>query len=162
IGRHRAVRSPRADAVDVGTTHPRAGSSSAATRSHDHRSAASCHAAAHADEPEPPMSTRLHVRLAVVLACAIAAPATPSLALADESAAALKQRGDAAMDSLRYDDAIAAYEKAYAISKDPAILYNLGRVHQARGVYPKALEYLERFDREAPPELKSRVPLLAS
>jgi tetratricopeptide (TPR) repeat protein len=51
----------------------------------------------------------------------------------------LKRRGDEAMDSLQYDEAIADYSKAYAISKDPVFLYNRGRVYQARDRYPEAL-----------------------
>jgi hypothetical protein len=76
-------------------------------------------------------------------------------------AAALKQSGDDAMDSLSYDDALAAYRAAYALSADPRLLYNMGQVYRARGQYPDALEHLERFDRDAPAGLKQLVPKLA-
>src|SRR5437899_856477 len=59
---------------------------------------------------------------------------------------ALKKRGDDAMDSLRYADALAAYSEAYSLSKDPALLYNKGRADQALGDYPSALQELERFN----------------
>lgn len=76
-------------------------------------------------------------------------------------AEALKAKGDTAMLDLRYDDALAAYEQAYALEPNPALLYNQGRAHQARGSYPEALGMLRRFDAEAPPDLKARVPRLA-
>ena len=84
-----------------------------------------------------------------------AAPASP-----EERAATLKKQGDAAMDALRYDEAIDAYTQAYALSPDPALLYNRGRVHQARGEWPAALADLERFSLDATPELRQRVPKL--
>jgi hypothetical protein len=84
-----------------------------------------------------------------------AAPASP-----EERAATLKKQGDAAMDALRYDEAIDAYTQAYALSPDPALLYNRGRVHQARGEWPAALADLERFSHDATPELRQRVPKL--
>ena len=66
------------------------------------------------------------------------------------------------MDALRFDAALSAYERAYELSHDPALLYNEGRAYQARGENPRALERLEQFAREAPLELKARVPGLAT
>ena len=74
-----------------------------------------------------------------------------------ERGAALKQRGDEAMDSLHYDDALRLYEQSYEASPNPAVLYNESRVYQARGQYPEALALMLRFDREALPDLKGRV-----
>jgi hypothetical protein len=79
---------------------------------------------------------------------------------ADPRADELKKQGDAAMDTLHYDEAIAAYSEAYGISHNPALLYNRGRVYQARGEYPAALADIERFDHDATPELRGRVPKL--
>lgn len=78
-----------------------------------------------------------------------------------QDAADIKRRGDDAMDSGRPTDALAAYSEAYALSKDPALLYNKGRALQALTEYPQALAELESFDRQAPPEMKARVPGLA-
>lgn len=75
-------------------------------------------------------------------------------------AAALKKKGDAAMDALNYADAVAAYTEAYEVGKDPAVLYNKGRALQALGRYPEAVAELERFRAEAPPELRAKVPKL--
>lgn len=97
---------------------------------------------------------------ALVPSSALAQAAPPAADPADR-ARELKTRGDAAMDSGRPADAIAAYSEAYALSADPALLYNRGRALQALTEYPRALEELERFEKEAPPELKARVPKLA-
>lgn len=65
------------------------------------------------------------------------------------------------MDSLRYEEAIAKYTESFAASGDPAVLYNRGRVYQARSEFPEALADIERFDKEATPELRGRVQQLA-
>ena len=79
----------------------------------------------------------------------------------DPTAADLKKKGDDAMDALRYDEALAAYTQAYELGHDPAILYNRGRLHQARGEMPAAVDDLERFEREASPDLRAKVPKLS-
>ncbi len=71
---------------------------------------------------------------------------------------ALRMQGNAAMDSGRPADALWAYDLAFQLSKDPALFYNRGRALQALTRYPEALQSLERFGREAPDELKRRVP----
>lgn len=75
-------------------------------------------------------------------------------------AAGLKAQGDDAMQRLDYDAALSFYEQAYAIEKSPALLYNRGRALQALRRFPEALDALEAFEREAPSELKARVPKL--
>ncbi len=77
-----------------------------------------------------------------------------------EKAKELKKKGDEAMDTGHPADALGFYSEAYAISSDPALVYNRARALQALTDYPRALEELEKFDREAPNELKSRVPRL--
>src|SRR5262249_17793809 len=61
---------------------------------------------------------------------------------------------------LRYADALAAYSDTYMVTKDPALLYNMGRALQALSRFPEALEKLTAFDAGASPELKARVPRL--
>src|SRR5262245_56384611 len=101
------------------------------------------------------------VALSILLALTCAAP---RIAIADRSApteqersraAELKKKGDDAMVSLRYGDALAAYEEASALVDDPALLYNRGRALQGLGQFPEALEQLEAFQAKAPPELKA-------
>ena len=98
-------------------------------------------------------------RLAYALALLTFALAAPALG---DDAAAIKKRGDDAMDNGRPADALTAYNEAYALTKDPALLYNKGRALQALTEYPAALHELDEFDKVAPPDLKARVPGLAS
>lgn len=106
-------------------------------------------------------------RALIVLATAGTLLLPTSIALGDgpkptdkERAGALKKDGDAAMDTLRYDDALRLYTESFTVFPDPAILYNRGRVYGARGEYQEAIADLERFGREAPPDLRAKVPHL--
>jgi hypothetical protein len=87
-----------------------------------------------------------------------AAPA--AAAAAGSEAERIKAEGDRAMQRLEYQAALEAYERAYAIDQNPALLYNRGRTLQALGRFPDALEQIEAFERDAPSELKERVPRL--
>ena len=106
---------------------------------------------------------------AIVLAALTSAGVTP--VWADEPAptttedpalvARAKERkldGDKAMDSLRYADALTAYNEAYTLRPEPALLYNLGRTLEALDRLPEAFEKLEAFRNSAPPELLAKVP----
>jgi hypothetical protein len=102
-------------------------------------------------------------------AAAPAAPVQPAPVQApsqDNDAASrareMKKTGDVAMDGLRYGDAYAAYSDTYAITLDPALLYNMGRALQALNRFPEALTKLETFEATAPADLKQRVPRLSA
>ena len=69
-----------------------------------------------------------------------------------------KIEGDKAMDSLRYADALTAYNESYTLNPEPALLYNLGRTLEALDRLPEALEKLEAFRTSAPSELLAKVP----
>jgi hypothetical protein len=88
------------------------------------------------------------------------APASPSAPAADPAAEA-KQQGDEALVSGRHAAALAAYKASYGLRPDAAVLYNIGRAHQALRDYPAALDALEGFERSAPPDVRARVPGLA-
>jgi len=88
----------------------------------------------------------------------VAAPPTQTPA---QQAAALKLEGNEALGALRPGDALAAYRKAYALTPEPALHYNMGHALEALGDYPGALAEYEEFARVAPPDLKARVPRLA-
>jgi hypothetical protein len=105
--------------------------------------------------------------IATTLLAALALPALAPLARADTPTAAridhardLKKRGDGLMDLLRYAEAYSLYAEAYAISADPALLYNEGRALEAMGDYPRAIAALEQFAKSAPPEVLALVPAL--
>lgn len=95
-----------------------------------------------------------------VHASAAGADATPATPAQQKEAAALKLRADSEMENLRYAEALADYTRAYDLSADPVLLYNRGRVLQALERFAEALDQIERFAHEAPPELKARVPKL--
>jgi hypothetical protein len=115
--------------------------------------------------PKNPLSAAL---VAIALAGSFGVTlGAPEVALAQSAsdkqrAADLKKQGDAAMVSLRYDEAIEAYTKAYGITGDAALLYNRGRALQGLGDFPMALEQLESFKQQASPTLRARVPALDS
>jgi hypothetical protein len=97
-----------------------------------------------------------------LITLAAPAPALAQSAKDKDRASELKKKGDAAMVSLRYEEAIEAYKQAYEITGDPALLYNRGRALQGLGLFPEALEQLEAFKQQASPALLSRVPALES
>lgn len=83
-----------------------------------------------------------------------ATPTDPATASAE-----LKRQGGAAMDRLDFAAAEEAYRKAVELTPtDTTLHYNLGKVHQARGNYPAAVDELEIFLRDASPELRAKVP----
>lgn len=79
-----------------------------------------------------------------------------------QGAAALKAEGDAAFLARRYSEAIAAYDRAYAIGHDATVLYNKARAHEALEQFPEALAAIEQFEAEAPPELRAKVSGLST
>ncbi|MBX3192689.1 MAG: PEGA domain-containing protein [Labilithrix sp.] len=80
-------------------------------------------------------------------------PAPPDNAA---QAAQLKKQGDAHMDAERYAEAAQTYARAYALTSDPALLYNEGRALEALGEYPDAIKRLEQFRSSASPALLAR------
>lgn len=98
--------------------------------------------------------------LAFVLVCPVAS-AQDRLSADPAKSAELKRQGDQAMDARHYADAAVAYRGAVEAYPDPSVYYNLGRAYQAMGEYPDALFWVRRFEHEAPPALKARVPRLA-
>ncbi len=86
-------------------------------------------------------------------------PAAPDAAASDE-AAKLKTSGDEAMVNNNFQEALEKYQAAYAITKSPALLYNQGRALQSLNRLPEALDMLKAFERDAPADLKAKVPKL--
>ncbi|MBX3198488.1 MAG: PEGA domain-containing protein [Labilithrix sp.] len=88
-----------------------------------------------------------------------AAAEPPKISKSERAEAArIKKEADALMDQDRHVDALALYARAYELTADPALLYNQGRALESMGDYPDAIDKLERFDREASPALRARVP----
>ena len=83
-------------------------------------------------------------------------PADPEAARRDEARAAFA-RGNTAYNLGKYADAIAEFERAYALSRLPEILFNLGQCYrkeweaeQRSELGRRALHYYEAVVREAP------------
>ncbi len=77
--------------------------------------------------------------------------------LTDSIAASFKEQGDRAIDAGDYVAAVEAYDKGNRISHHPVFDFNLARALQGVGRMAEALDLLERFDREASPELRAQV-----
>jgi hypothetical protein len=74
--------------------------------------------------------------------------------------AELRRHGNEAMAAFKPGEAFEAYKQAYEITRDPALLYNMGRALEALEDYPAAIARYDEFSRLAPPELRARVPKL--
>ncbi len=94
----------------------------------------------------------------VLLAAITLLVAPPTAAWAQPAdAAQLKLEGDRAMDTLRYEDALAKYQASYALKADPALLFNQGRAYEGLGRFPEALDKLVAFRTNAPKEMLARL-----
>ncbi len=96
------------------------------------------------------------VALAALLASSIALPIThaqPASPVAAEIGHAkdLYQSAEAAMKDGRFEDAVRDYRAAYELSKDPALLYKIGRANERAGKCDAALIYYARYLREGNP-----------
>jgi hypothetical protein len=112
------------------------------------------------------MSKRVAVAILAALSAASTCTGRSTAQTATDAANAdtpesLKRRADEAMMELRYRPALELYQRAYALRADPALLYNQARASQALDDFPSALDFLERFAREAPESLRNQVPKLA-
>jgi len=85
------------------------------------------------------------------------APTASAAAPAEPSVAELKQKANEAMLSLHPADALDGYRRAYELSGEAALLYNMGRALEALQDYPSALAQYEEFGRKATADLKARV-----
>ena len=96
------------------------------------------------------------VALAALLTGSIALPVTraqPASPSASELSRAkdLYKSAEAAIANGRFDDAVRDYRAAYELSKDPALLYKIGRANERAGTCDVALIYYARYLREGNP-----------
>ena len=84
--------------------------------------------------------------------------ATPPLPASKLSEARLHfQQGVALFQDQNYDASLAEFEGAYAISKEPIVLYNMGLTYKALFRYPESIERLTTYLDEA----GARVPAIS-
>src|SRR5437764_7029263 len=102
------------------------------------------------------LPTLLPTRAGGGRALAATPPIDPAAARRDEAKSAFG-RGNAAYNLGKYADAIAEFEQAYALSRLPDILFNLGQCYRKRWeadrrseLGRRALHYYEALVREAP------------
>jgi len=74
--------------------------------------------------------------------------AQPQVAAAPGSPREWFQRGLAALDAGRFDDAVRAFERSYALRASPVVLYNLGLALRGAGRIREAISALDRFVRQ--------------
>ncbi|MEO0603555.1 MAG: tetratricopeptide repeat protein, partial [Myxococcota bacterium] len=95
-------------------------------------------------------------------------PAEPAPETPDDLAEArrLYSRGEQWYEEGQYDLAIEAFEKAYAISEAPAILFNIANAQERGGLLQEAIDTLERYRLDAPdseiPTIRRRILSLES
>lgn len=86
------------------------------------------------------------------------APPPPPPGAPGGDAVALKAEGDKAIGEMRYTDAYSAYSRAYQASPTWEIRFNRGRAAQFIGKYAEALADFEAFAKDAPADVRARVP----
>jgi tetratricopeptide (TPR) repeat protein len=75
-----------------------------------------------------------------------------------DRAGKLRDQGNEAMLGMRYSDALVFYKQAMELAPDNlGLLYSIARADQFVGEYPDALAALDRFAKEAPPEMRAKV-----
>ena len=68
---------------------------------------------------------------------------------ADSPALAHIRKGEALLNAKKYEQAIREFERAYAITPLPELALNIGQIHRVAGNLRAAVEYYERFLRDA-------------
>lgn len=102
-------------------------------------------------------TVRFRILAASLLAfCLSAASARPARAqdLSEQDKAAAKDhydKGRAAFDQGKYDEAVKELKQSYMLSRKPAILFNIGQTYKQLGDAPLALHFFQKFVAEAEP-----------
>ena len=97
-----------------------------------------------------PMSLRQRSVVLAVLAALLVAAGPAGAVDPNAEAKAAYQRGAALYDQGRYADAVREFNRAWDLSKRPAILYNLARAETRLGHDQDAIDYLRRYLDAAP------------
>jgi hypothetical protein len=94
----------------------------------------------------------------MMLGLNLVTPRANAQELTDSMAVSFKEEGDKEIDTGNYTAAVEAYEKGDRIQHHPIFDFNRARALQGAGRMAEALDALERFDREAPTDLRAKVP----
>jgi PEGA domain len=99
------------------------------------------------------------VKGSAVVAAVVAAWLAAGSARADDTeteASRHYEAGQRLYNDGAYDDAIAEYDKAYALKPHPNVLYNIAQAYERLLDYAHSVEYFERYLREAPSSAPDR------
>jgi tetratricopeptide (TPR) repeat protein len=96
------------------------------------------------------MTTRTLVLIAAVVALGTSPVHAQKKAPPPVSARAHAKAGQDAFKAERYDEAIAEYQAAYALTPEPGLLYNIARAYHRKGDKPQALSYYRRYLTDEP------------
>jgi tetratricopeptide (TPR) repeat protein len=102
------------------------------------------------DVHRAPLARRAAAALALAAALLLATP--PKLRAEPVTAEQHREAGYAHVERGAWDDAVRAYEAAYALDQDPVSLYAIGRVHVRRGDCAAAIAAFRRFLATEPPK----------
>lgn len=102
-----------------------------------------------------------HAALALALVVtSLAAPSGAQVPFTDDANQHLR-RGVELTDARNHAAALVEFSRAYELSRNPLLLYNVGASHLALGNFVEALEAFQRYLAEAPPAaVAARRPLL--
>src|SRR5581483_4826515 len=96
--------------------------------------------------------------LALCLDAMTALAQSPSPAAGPPSAAAVAeardrfQRGVDLSDEGNFAAAMAEFQRAYQLTHNPLVLFNISATHEAAGHYVEALDAMQSYAAQAPPE----------
>jgi tetratricopeptide (TPR) repeat protein len=76
---------------------------------------------------------------------------------ADKEARKLFFQGDRLYEEGKYEEAVAAFEKAYELSHRPELLFNLANAYERLGQYEEALRSLRDFEPSAPEADRAKI-----
>jgi hypothetical protein len=112
-------------------------------------------------------SGRSQLRVIAAIAALMAAVPDVARAQGQPSPAAVReaserfQRGIDLTDEGNYSAALTEFQRAYALTQNALVLFNLSATHEALGHFVEALDLMGRFEREAPaPAVRERRALV--
>ena len=94
--------------------------------------------------------TRTALTLALLLVARGAAAQTPPSPAAVAEARERFQRGVALSDERNYNAAMVEFQRAYELTRNPAVLFNISATHELTGHYVEALDAMLDYERLAP------------
>ena len=93
---------------------------------------------------------RTTVSFLVLAALALAVPARAHAASDEDEARGFYTDGQRAFAAGHYGEAVNAYQRGYALVREPRFLLGMAQAYETLGDLPRAREYYRRFQAEAP------------